>query len=125
MRTSPLQNRPVHRRHSKREFKVQFIGGGANSGAGEHSAYGESRVWPAPKAHPYKSLGQRPRNSDTFKPSTEGAIQRCIGLGRRFLQTDSETEIQFCMYAIANRMIASMSLLLAKLRALCVLFGCV
>ena len=114
MRTSPLQNRPVHRHHSKHEFKVQFIGGGAHSGAGEYSAYGESRV-----------LGQRPRNSDTFEPSTEGAIQRCIGLGRRFLQTDSETEIQFCMYAIANRMIASMSLLLAKLRALCVLCGCV
>jgi hypothetical protein len=69
MRTSSLQNRPVHRHHSKRAFKVQFIGGGAHSGAGEYSAYGESRV-----------LGQRPRNSDTFEPSTEGAIQRCIGL---------------------------------------------
>jgi hypothetical protein len=94
MRTSSLQNRPVHRHHSKRAFKVQFIGGGAHSGAGEYSAYGESRVWPAPgpqaqragvasgsrrnkverqRRHPYKSLGQRPRNSDTFKPSTEGA----------------------------------------------------
>lgn len=69
MRTSSLQNRPVHRHHSKRAVKVQFIGGGAHSGAGEYSAYGESRV-----------LGQRPRNSDTFEPSTEGAIQRCIGL---------------------------------------------
>ena len=103
MRTSPLRNFPVHRHYSKRSFEVQFIGGGAHSGAGEHSAYGESRVWPvprqsrAPKAHPHKGLGQRPRNSDTFKPSTEGAIQGCIGLGRRFLQTDSETEIQFCM----------------------------
>ena len=33
MRTSPLQNRPVHPHRSKRAFKVQFIGGGAHSGA--------------------------------------------------------------------------------------------
>ena len=33
MRTSSLQNRPVHRHHSQRAFKVQFIGGGAHSGA--------------------------------------------------------------------------------------------
>jgi hypothetical protein len=32
----------------------------------------------APTAHLHNSLGQRPRNSDAFKPSAEGAIHRRI-----------------------------------------------